>query len=206
MPKASNPTEANQVEKKQRGPDTVVRAKTRTMTSVQFEGVRPFLRISTDRIEAARLAMVEQQRFTDIAKQFGWESRQSVDRVVAVVWEVFQRYLESQDAVSKATANMSKQYDSKQHALDAGVRAKSRTMTSVQFEGVRPFLKIPADRIEAARLAMVEQQNFTDIATMFGWKSRKSVDRVVSLVWEAFQRYKESQEAVAKATARKRGQ
>ncbi|VVN27056.1 hypothetical protein PS623_04589 [Pseudomonas fluorescens] len=88
-----------------RGKDRVKRFKSRTMSAAQFEAVRPFLSsLSVERIEAARLAMVEEKKFDDIRKQFDWQSRQAVDRAVSIVWKVFQKYQESQAAVSQLTA------------------------------------------------------------------------------------------------------
>nr|WP_318287317.1 TrfB-related DNA-binding protein [Pseudomonas cichorii] len=110
MPKA--PTQAEQIhgktpvadverrQKGQRGKDKVKRAKSRTLTELEFEALRPFLGISDERIEAARQAMVEEKKFTEIAEAFGWKSRQSVDRAVGIVWDEFQKYLESQAAVA----------------------------------------------------------------------------------------------------------
>lgn len=78
-----------------------------------------------------------------------------------------------------------------------GGRAKSRTLSVEQFEALRPFLdSLSADRVEAARLAMVEsgqQIKLIDIAARFGWKSRQSVDRAVTAVWDVFQKQQESQ-------------
>lgn len=72
------------------------RIKTRILTIGQFETIRPFLRISNARIDAARLAMVEGLKFEDIAKEKGWRSRQAVDRAVSSVWKTWEKYKESQ--------------------------------------------------------------------------------------------------------------
>ncbi|HHM8819540.1 TPA: TrfB-related DNA-binding protein [Pseudomonas aeruginosa] len=98
--KTTTPVEAERRQKGQRGKDKVKRAKSRMMTAVQFEAVRPFLRISEERIEAARQAMVEERKYTEIAAVFGWKSRQSVERAVVAVWDAFQKYEESQAAVA----------------------------------------------------------------------------------------------------------
>ncbi|MFG8764660.1 TrfB-related DNA-binding protein [Pseudomonas aeruginosa] len=100
--KTTTPVEAERRQKGQRGKDKVKRAKSRTMTALEFEAVRPFLGISEERIEAARQAMVEEKKFTEIAEAHGWKSRQSVDRAVGIVWEEFQKYKESLAAVASA--------------------------------------------------------------------------------------------------------
>ncbi|QPB72726.1 hypothetical protein XFHB_14075 (plasmid) [Xylella fastidiosa] len=58
-----------------------MRAK-RRMTAAEFKAVRPFLKISDDRIKAARAALVEGQTFQAIGDRFGW-SRQAVDQAVS---------------------------------------------------------------------------------------------------------------------------
>lgn len=88
----------------ERGKDKVKRTKSRVLTAIEFEAVRPFLGISEDRIAAARLAMVEEKKFTEVAAAFGWKSRQSVDRAVSIVWDEYQKYKESQAAVAALEA------------------------------------------------------------------------------------------------------
>lgn len=100
--KTTTPVEAERRQKGQRGQDKVKRAKSRTLTELEFEAVRPFLGISEERIEAARQAMVEGKKLTEIAEAFGWKSRQSVDNAVGIVWEKFQKYKESQAVVASA--------------------------------------------------------------------------------------------------------
>lgn len=104
MPNQNDPADNGQAERKLRGPDKSVRAKSRTLTAIEFEAVRPFLGISVERIEAARQAMVEGKKFNEVAEAFGWKSRQSVDRAVANVWAEFQKYRQSQEAVALFTA------------------------------------------------------------------------------------------------------
>ncbi|WP_058565156.1 TrfB-related DNA-binding protein [Xylella fastidiosa] len=74
-----------------------MRAK-RRMTAAEFEAVRPFLKISDDRIKAARAALVEGQTLQAVGDCFGW-SRQAVDQAVRVVWHTLEKYRESQRAV-----------------------------------------------------------------------------------------------------------
>lgn len=100
--KTTTPVETERRQKGQRGKDKVKRAKSRTVTALEFEAVRPFLGISEERIEAARQAMVEEKKFTEIAEAFGWKSRQSVDRAVGIVWDEYQKYKASQAAVASA--------------------------------------------------------------------------------------------------------
>lgn len=76
--------------------------------------------------------------------------------------------------------------------------AKSRSMSAIEFEALRPFMKnIADDRLEAARAALVENESFSVIAERYGWKSRQAVDRIVSAVWEKYQDYQESTRLVA---------
>ncbi|WP_228762838.1 TrfB-related DNA-binding protein [Xylella fastidiosa] len=79
-----------------------MRAKRRT-TAAEFEAVRPFLKISDDRIKAARAVLVEGQTLQAIGDRFGW-SRQAVDQAVRVVWNTLDKYRQSQRAVANTGA------------------------------------------------------------------------------------------------------
>jgi hypothetical protein len=70
------------------------------MIAADFEAVRPLLKISDDRVDAARAVLVDDSTYQTVADQFGW-SRQAVGDAVNIVWRTLQRYHESQ----KATAN-----------------------------------------------------------------------------------------------------
>lgn len=71
------------------------------MTPAEFEAVRPLLRISEDRVRAARLALVDGQTLQGVANIYKW-SRQAVGDAVAAVWRTFERYQESQRAAIRA--------------------------------------------------------------------------------------------------------
>jgi predicted DNA-binding protein YlxM (UPF0122 family) len=73
----------------------------RRMTAAEFEAVRPLLKISDERIMAARAVLVEDLTYQAVADQFGW-TRQAVGDAVKVVWATLQRYHESQKAVASA--------------------------------------------------------------------------------------------------------
>jgi hypothetical protein len=65
------------------------------LTAAEFAAVKPLLKISDDRIEAARQALVEGRTLQAIGDQFGW-SRQAVGDAVAVVWRMSENYRRSQ--------------------------------------------------------------------------------------------------------------
>lgn len=75
----------------------------RRMTAAEFDAVRPLLNISDDRIEAARLALVEGRTLQIVGDQFGW-SRQAVGDAVSVVWKKLEDYRESQRVAANAGA------------------------------------------------------------------------------------------------------
>jgi hypothetical protein len=77
----------------------------RRMTGLEFEAIRPYLNISEDRENAARLALVEGQTLQGVANIYKW-SRQAVGDAVAVVWRTYERYHESQRAAANAGALM----------------------------------------------------------------------------------------------------
>jgi|LFRM01.1.fsa_nt_gb hypothetical protein len=101
------PSEQQGLEKKrakgERGPDKAVRRKSRVLTAEQFDAVRPFMvKMSHERIEAARLVMVDRIKMQDVADLFGWKARQSVDRAVARVWVKFQELEEARARLNQA--------------------------------------------------------------------------------------------------------
>lgn len=69
--------------------------KSRTMTPDQFATIRPLLRITAERIEAARAFLVDGETLRVIGERFGW-SRQAVDDAVRIVWTTYQKYQEGQ--------------------------------------------------------------------------------------------------------------
>lgn len=95
--KAKAKRSAADLSKGRRGP-----TKSKTLTASEFASVKPFLNISDDRIEAARLSMVEGKTLAAIAEQFGWKSRQSVGRAITQVWEKWELVQESQKAAQQA--------------------------------------------------------------------------------------------------------
>lgn len=75
----------------------------RRMAAAEFEAVRPLLRISEDRINAARAALVDGDTLQAVATVYGW-SRQAVGDAVDAVWRAYEMYQESQRAAANAGA------------------------------------------------------------------------------------------------------
>jgi len=100
MADEQDPAGIEQERRKPRGPDRNNRAKSRNLSAIEFEAVRPFLRISADRIEAARMAMVDGEKLAPIAEKFGWKSRQAVSASVALVWEAYKKLQKSREILS----------------------------------------------------------------------------------------------------------
>ncbi len=75
----------------------------RRLTAAEFDAVRPFLRISAERIEASRAALVEGLPLKEIAERYGW-TKQAVSDSASKVLKVMDRYRESQ-RVSSGTGN-----------------------------------------------------------------------------------------------------
>ena len=73
----------------------------RRMTAAEFDALKPLLNISDDRIEAARLALVNGQTLASVGEVYGW-TRQAVGDAVAQVWKLHERYQESQRAATNA--------------------------------------------------------------------------------------------------------
>lgn len=83
----------------------------RRMSAAEFNAVRPFLKISEDRIEAARRALVDGETLQAVGKHYGW-SRQAVGDAVGVVWRAFADYRESQQATAAAVGHLPPGWDS----------------------------------------------------------------------------------------------
>lgn len=73
----------------------------RRVTGAEFDAVRPLLRISEDRIEAARAALVDGLAHQSIATPHGW-TRQAVNDAVTVVWKTLQAFREAQGKSTNA--------------------------------------------------------------------------------------------------------
>jgi hypothetical protein len=73
-----------------------------------------------------------------------------------------------------------------------------RRVTAAEFDAARSLLNISAERIEAARAAMVEGKTLQAAADRYGW-ARQSVGDSVNVVWKALERYREAQKAQASA-------
>ena len=86
-----------------RGPDKTPRAKSKSISAVDFEGLRPFLTgIADHRVEAARRVLVDKAKLVEVADEHGYKSRQAVGRCVDAVWPIYERYRESQQAKAEA--------------------------------------------------------------------------------------------------------
>lgn len=79
------------------------RSTTRQLTASEFASIVPLLRISENRIEAARLALVEGVTWQIIAEKYGW-SRQAVGGTINAVWRLVEKYRESQRTAASAGA------------------------------------------------------------------------------------------------------
>ncbi len=66
----------------------------RRMTAPEFDAIRPLLKISTERRDAARAALVDGETLAVVGERFGW-SRQAVGDAVNVVWRTLENYRES---------------------------------------------------------------------------------------------------------------
>jgi hypothetical protein len=74
----------------------------RRMTAAEFDAVRPLLKISEDRISAARAVLVDGQTLQGTATRFGWASRNTVFECVNAVWKASEKYRAAQAAAARA--------------------------------------------------------------------------------------------------------
>lgn len=77
------------------------------------------------------------------------------------------------------------------------MRAKRR-LTAPEFDAVRPLMNISDDRLNAARMALVDGMTMQGVASVYSW-SRQAVSDAVMAVWRQYERYQESQRAMDNA-------
>lgn len=77
----------------------------RRLTAAEFDALRPFLRISAERIEASRSALVGGLPLKEIAERYGW-TKQAVSDSASKVLKVMERYRESQRVSSGLGAEL----------------------------------------------------------------------------------------------------
>ncbi|BCF95405.1 TrfB-related DNA-binding protein [Paraburkholderia largidicola] len=70
-----------------------------------------------------------------------------------------------------------------------------RKMSAPDFEAVRPMLNISPARIDAARAVLVDGKTLQAVATANGWKARQTVSDCVDVVFDAYEKWKQGQEA-----------
>lgn len=79
------------------------RSITRQLTASEFAAIMPLLRISEDRKDAARLALVDGVTWKVIADKYGW-SRQAVGSTITTVWRTVENYREAQKTEANSGA------------------------------------------------------------------------------------------------------
>jgi hypothetical protein len=73
-----------------------------------------------------------------------------------------------------------------------------RRVTAAEFDAVKPLLHISADRIDAARAALVDGLTHQEIASPHGW-TRQAVNDAVTVVWKVLNDYRTAQSKSANA-------
>jgi hypothetical protein len=76
-------------------------------------------------------------------------------------------------------------------------RVPGRRLTAAQFDAVRPLTRITDKRAEVARLAMVDGQSLQGVADLHQ-TTRSYVSDAVRVIWEAYERFMESQRVASK--------
>jgi len=77
----------------------------RRMTASEFAAVRPLLKLSENRIEAARAALVDGETGQQIADRYGW-TRQAVSDAVRSVWARAEEYRQSLEIKAEAESHI----------------------------------------------------------------------------------------------------
>ena len=132
------------------------------MIATDFDAVRVLLRISEDRINAARLALVDGQTLAGIAKLYrrkdGQEwTRQAVGDAVRVVWQTFLKFKQSERLSAQAKAAQGHHAQSTEVPLPPGwvevtLRAPESLVAKFRSEiaAARPAAIEPAARAKPA--------------------------------------------------------
>jgi hypothetical protein len=71
------------------------------MTAAEFQSIRPLLKLSDERIEAARAALVDGETLQAVGDRYGW-TRQAAGDAVSAVWRTLESYREGQQAAASA--------------------------------------------------------------------------------------------------------
>lgn len=76
-------------------------------------------------------------------------------------------------------------------------KRSTRRMTEAEFAACLPFVKnVNADRIAAAKAALVDGESQVVIGARYGW-TRQGVNICVDTLWEALKRYHAAQQAAS---------
>jgi hypothetical protein len=70
------------------------------LSEAEFDEILPFIKISFERVEAARAVMVDGASMTVVGESFGW-TKQAVNNAVRVVWTAFGSFKQSQQAATR---------------------------------------------------------------------------------------------------------
>lgn len=77
---------------------------------------------------------------------------------------------------------------------DRPVAQGKRRLTAKQFDALLPYLtNMSKKRVDAARLALVDDLTLSQIAKHYGWSSRQNVSDAINAVFAARQHFEETQ-------------
>lgn len=128
--------------------------KLRRLTAVEFAALAPYLdKLSPDRREAARLALVENRTLSSVGEKFGW-ARQTVNGAVTAVWRIHEKNAASQAAASQASLLLPPGWV--QVTLVAPAHMISKFRAEITQESNRTFAPPAADLRTRARKRVAE--------------------------------------------------
>ncbi len=70
----------------------------RRLTAPEFDALRPFLRMTDDRLSSARLVLVDNKTYEEVSNQYGC-SRQTIGAAINTIWRAHIRVQESHNIV-----------------------------------------------------------------------------------------------------------
>lgn len=83
-----------------------MKRESQSITLIEFEAIKPLLKLSDDRIEAARLVLFENMTMEAAGKQFNW-SKQHISKTVNKVLEILIAYRTAKKIEQKLLDNSS---------------------------------------------------------------------------------------------------
>ncbi|WP_233890079.1 TrfB-related DNA-binding protein [Paraburkholderia flagellata] len=163
------------------------RVSTKRLSAAAFARLMPWLiNLDERRIEAARRAIVNNERQAVIAKDFGW-TQQAVHNAVATIWGRFEKAHEAgfnpdESAEDVITEDMGPADWSTVPDSGGDKRFSGRLKKSAWTRFENGLADLDSDVVRVARMAIVDGSSMREIASDCEW-TQKAVREATEQVW-----------------------